>query len=103
MFLFMTDWGAEEGLPVALFHGQQGDFQIEPQEFLNDDAGRCAPRACHGGVPGGFKFFGFIHNALPLSRGAHHRFHHHGPAEIRSNPVQVLGTGGVSEARCPKR
>ena len=99
----MADRGAEERFSVALFHCQQRDFQIESQEFLNDYAGRCAASARHGRVPGGLQLFRSVHNALTLPRGAHHRFHHHWPAEIRCNLVQFLGTCGVSEPRRPKR
>jgi len=95
----MTDGWAEQGGAIPLSDGQQGDFQVKAQKFLNDHLGRCAAGIGHGGFPGLIKVLSPFHHALPFSGGAHDRLHHHRPAQRFRRLMELFRAGGVGESR----
>ena len=96
--LQVTDRRTEQGGPLPLLHREQGDLQLERQELLHDHPGAGSPRPGQRPLPGGGDAFGALHHALALAGGAHHRLHHHGPAQGRCGGGQLSGAPGVGEA-----
>ena len=91
---------AEQGWTVLLAHGQQGDFLLEPQEFLHDHQTGAAARTFGGGGPGLLQFLGVSGHALAFAGGAHHRLHHHRPAQRFSCAAQLFCRAGIAIAGC---
>ena len=94
----MADRRAEQGGAVPLLHGEQGDLLFKVQELFHDHPLAAAAGAGHGALPGGGDPLGPLHHALALAGGAHHRFHHHRPAQWRGGGGQLCGAGGIGEA-----
>ena len=93
----MADRGAEQGGAISLADREQGDLQLEAQEFLHDHPFTAASGTGDRCGPGSVEFFGTFDHALPFAGGAHHRLHHHGEAQWSGGGFQFLEVGGIGK------
>ena len=75
--------------------GQLGDFVIEVDKALDDDAAAFDPPARHGVIPGGLHVGGTFQGGLPLARRRHHRLDQTGIADaaVDGGLQLLLGVG----------
>ena len=72
----MADRRAKERRAILLRDGQQRDFAVEADEFLDDQLADIAARPFAAVVPGPLQFAGIPDERLPLARGGHQRLDH---------------------------
>lgn len=74
----MADRRAKERRAILLRDGQQRDFAVEADEFLDDQLADIAARPFAAVVPGPLQFAGIPDERLSLARGGHQRLTTHG-------------------------
>ena len=96
-FLPVADRRAEMDT-VAGADGEQGDFIVEGDKFLDDHAAAVAAHVGDGVGPGGLQFGGAADRALPLAGRGHDRFDDAGKAGVVGAGDHLVQAFGIAIA-----
>ena len=88
---------AEEGVPMVLGQGEQGDFVVEVDECLHDDFGQVAPRAFQSEFPSFLDVSRRADDALAFARTGHQGLDHTGHAHGFDAGLEIVERSRVFE------